>query len=107
MAQKSKRAKYQAQTKRENSLLKRALLASQQAQGRATALILGALVQAGGDIVFSQATTDQMNTDIARMGYKIEPTAEGLVRLVLVMQDAEATVQSPVEEPNGQIVLTD
>lgn len=87
MAKQSKRAAYHAQTKRENSLLKRALLQEQQAHGRATALVLGMLVQAGGDITFSQATTLKMNQEIARMGYQIRPDAEGRVVVGLVMQE--------------------
>lgn len=110
MAKQSKRAKYHAQTKRENSLLKRALAASQQGQGRATALVLGALVQNGGDLVFSQQTTDTMNKELPRMGYKIEPTPEGLVRIILVMQEPESLdppADTMTQGADGKIILTD
>ena len=108
MAAKSKRARFHAQTKRENTLLKRALVQAQQGQAKATALMLGLLVQAGGDMVLSQDTTNRMNADISRMGYQVVPTAEGLVRVVLVMQEPEVTEEVPAEEALvGKIVLTD
>jgi hypothetical protein len=119
MAKQSRVKKYQGQLKRENSLLKRAVLAAQQGQGRATALVLGLLAQAGGDVTLSQDTTNRINTDIARMGYKIEPTPEGLVKVVLVLQEPEPTgpqwkeetedsgsIGMP-QEAHGKIVLTD
>lgn len=109
MAKQSKVKAYQGQLKRQNRQLMTLVEQSQQAQARATALVLGCLVQAGGDITFSQATTNRMNTDIQRMGYKIEPDAEGLVKVVLVMQEPEAvdtTGTSTKGEPSG-IVLTD
>lgn len=106
MAQTSKRQKYHMQTKRENSQLKRALAQSQQAQGRATAIILGLLVQVGGDVTLSQATTDRMDRDMARLGYRMEPDPEGLVKVVLVVQEPEPG-DVPAEVPSGNIVLTD
>ncbi len=107
MAKQSRVKKYQGQLKRENSLLKRALVQAQQSEGRTTALLLALLVQAGGDITISQATSNTMRTDIVRMGYKMTPTEEGLVKVVLVMQDAEVTEETPEEAPVGKIVLTD
>ena len=73
------------------------------------ALVLGLLVQAGGDVVMSQDTTNTMNKGIARMGYQIVPTPEGLVKVVLVMQEPEVTEETPEEAPVGKshIVLTD
>ena len=108
MAKQSRVKKYQGQLKRENTLLKRALVQAQQGQAKATALMLGLLVQAGGDMVLSQDTTNRMNADISRMGYQVVPTAEGLVRVVLVLQEPEVTEEVPAEEaPVGKIVLTD
>ena len=104
MAAKSKRAKFHAITKRENTQLKRMVVEAQQAQARATALVLGMLVQSGGDLTLSQATTNTMNKDIARMGYQIVPTPEGLVKVVLVMQEPEVAEEVP--QPSS-IVLTD
>lgn len=106
MAQTSKKQRYHMQTKRENSQLKRALAQSQQAQGRATVIILGLLVQAGGDVTLSQATTDRMNRDMARLGYRMEPDPAGLVKVVLVVQEPEPG-DAPVEVPSGNIILTD
>ena len=116
MAKMSRVKKHHAQTKRENTLLKRALVQAQQGQAKATALMLGLLVQAGGDMVLSQDTTNRMNADISRMGYQVVPTAEGLVRVVLVMQDRNDIESMVVEGPippatevptDGKIVLTD
>ncbi len=104
MAKMSRVKKHHAQTKRENSLLKRALVQSQQSEGRTTALLLALLVQAGGDITISQATSNTMRTDIVRMGYKMMPTEEGLVKVVLVMQEPEVAEEVP--QPSS-IVLTD
>ncbi len=116
MAKQSRVKKYQGQLKRENSVLKRAVEQAQQAQARATALVLGLLVQAGGDVVMSQDTTNTMNKNIARMGYQIVPTPEGLVKVVLVMQDRNDIESMIVERPippatevptDGKILLTD
>ncbi len=115
MAKMSRVKKHHAQTKRENSLLKRALAQSQQSEGRTTALLLALLVQAGGDITISQATSNAMRTDIVRMGYKMMPTEEGLVKVVLVMQEPEVNeevtdpaITSDTEAPDGgKIILTD
>ena len=108
MAKQSRVKKYQGQLKRENSLLKRALVQAQQSEGRTTALLLALLVQAGGDTTISQATSNTMRTDIVRMGYKMVPTEEGLVRVVLVLQEPEVTEEVPAEEaPVGKIILTD
>ena len=109
MAKQSRVKKYQGQLKRENSLLKRALVQAQQGQAKATALMLGLLVQAGGDMVLSQDTTNRMNADISRMGYQVVPTPEGLVRVVLVLQEPEVSeeVPSTAKEPDAQTILTD
>lgn len=119
MAKQSRVKKYQGQLKRENSLLKRALVQAQQSEGRTTALLLALLVQAGGDLTISQATSNTMRTDIVRMGYKMMPTEEGLVKVVLVMQEQEPEGASPEEieagfkaspaeqETDGKIILTD
>ena len=109
MAKQSRVKKYQGQLKRENSLLKRALVQAQQSEGRTTALLLALLVQAGGDITISQATSNTMRTDSVRMGYKMTPTEEGLVKVVLVMQepDVQEEIPSTAKEPDAQIILTD
>jgi len=110
MAQQSKKARFHAQTKRENTLLRQELVKATRATGRATAIILGLLVQAGGEVVLAQRTTDTLNQHIARMGYKIEPDPDGLMKVVLVLQDdvAVANPEPPQQEaPVGQIVLTD
>ena len=103
MAAKSKRMTNLARIKRERNQLKKLLIQTVQLQGRATALVLGMLVQAGGEITFSIETTTRMSADMSRMGYKIEPDEQGLVRVKLVMQDAP----SAPEVERGQIVLTD
>jgi hypothetical protein len=107
MAKQSKAKAFHARTKRYASQLERALKQSQQAQGRATALVLGMLVQAGGDITFSKATTDRMNTDIARMGYKIQPDAEGLVKVVLVMQEPEPQTEEDKQRLGAQAMMAE
>lgn len=124
MAKQSRAKIYTGQLKRQNRKMMTLIEQLEQGQARATALVLGCLVQAGGDITFSQATTNRMNTDIARMGYKIVPDAEGLVKVVLVYQEeqVESTepsdstipnidVKAPVKQWNGEavgkILLTD
>ena len=93
----------------------RAVVQAQEAQAKATALVIGLLAQARGDVTFSQDTINRMNAEISRMGYRVVPTAEGLVRVVLVMQETEAELKAEAEkaagrtpkEPDAQIILTD
>lgn len=105
MAKLSKRQAAHARTKRENSLLRRAMAQSLHAQGQATALILGLLAQAGGTVTLKQGTIDHINREIARMGYKVGKDDEGLPVITLVLQDPEPTTAE--EAPVGKIVLTD
>lgn len=108
MAKLSKRQAAHARTKRENSLLRRVVAQGLQAQGQATALILGLLAQAGGTVVLKQETLDQVNRDIKRMGYQVGLTEEKLPLITLVLQDSEPDeAPSAPEVPSGKIVLTD
>lgn len=111
MAQASRVKRFHAHTKRENSLLKREITRLQYERGQTTALMMAMLLENNGDITISQDTTDILNRDIARMGYKIDKSDDNaqLVRVTLVMQPAEPEAPAPVEppKPTSMIHLTD
>lgn len=121
MAQRSKRARYHAQVKRELSLAKRALMQQEAERVRSTSIVLLLLSRLGGDVTIDGQLVKDVSAQIPFMGYEANITTEGEFRVKIVvneqamaeaMEMARARAESDlkpmgVPTPEPGIVLTD
>ena len=92
MAQRSKRAKYHGQVKRENSLLKQQLLFLDRERVKSTTIALLLLGKAGGDVVIEKAFLDGIQSQIPFMGYESKLTEAGDMQIKAVVNEAAMAV---------------
>ena len=100
MAQQSRRARYHAQTKRENTLLKRANFALQSDKMKVLSTLLAVLSQVGGEVVITPATLEHFAAHLAELGFAGHPNSDGSLTISLVSQASDApTPEAPVDPP--------
>lgn len=114
MAQKSRKARYLAQTKRENSILRRDVLRLNQGIVKANGLLLALLMQEGGDYTFTLQTLERLGIEGIAMGYELKAHDNGNLTLqsvvvdpVLLEQIHTAVAQRAEGAKASAIILTD
>lgn len=118
MAQRSKRAKYHGQVKRELSLAKRALQQQEMERVKSTSIVLLLLSKLGGDVTLEQQFLKDVSAQIPFMGYEANLTKEGEFHVKIVINEAAmaeameaarlaAEKQSMAAASEPAIVLTD
>jgi hypothetical protein len=90
MAQRSKRAKFHARTKMENSKLRRAAGALQSELTRTVALVIMLLSKQGGEVTFTTEELNDLSPQIQFMGYKpnVDPVTGVLTVTLQVNEEA-------------------
>lgn len=88
MAQKSRKARYMAQLKRENTLLRRHAMDLQKGLIKANGLVVMALMNEGGDITFTRETLDRLGLEGPALGYELKAHENGALTVVMAVTDA-------------------
>jgi hypothetical protein len=90
MAQRSKRAKFHARTKQENSKLRRAAVGLQSELTRTVALVIMLLSKQGGEVMFTTEELNDLSPQIQFMGYKpnVDPVTGVLTVTLQVNEEA-------------------
>lgn len=88
MAQRSKRAKYHGQVKRELSLTKRALQQQEMERVKSTSIVLLLLSKLGGDVTLDGQFLKDVSAQIPFMGYEANINTEGNFHVKIVVNEA-------------------
>jgi hypothetical protein len=108
MASLSRRARYHAQTKRENSLMRRELQKVTAERARTVSLLLMVLAQHGGSTIVTDETIQSVSAQIStgNLGYASDlDQVQKVLRVQLVARGDEQVVSAPPAKP--LVTLTD